>query len=121
VGVGIGAFLGMSVTRITRAGLLATVLPKPGQGPSRQAREAGHFRVRLVGKGRGQRMEAIVRGKRDPGYGATARMLAESALCLTLDRDMLPDLCGILTTASAMGDALLARLPNADINLTISA
>jgi short subunit dehydrogenase-like uncharacterized protein len=37
-------------------------------------------------------------------------MLGESALCLVLDRDALPDRAGMLTPATAMGDALVERL-----------
>ena len=46
----------------------------------------------------------------DPGYAATAVMLGESALCLALDEDRLPDMAGVLTPATAMGDPLIARL-----------
>ena len=44
----------------------------------------------------------------DPGYDETAKMLAESALCLA--HDELPPSAGQVTTAVAMGDALIARL-----------
>ncbi|EDQ88715.1 uncharacterized protein MONBRDRAFT_37312 [Monosiga brevicollis MX1] len=40
-----------------------------------------------------------VTGNKDPGYGMTARMVAESALCLARDRATLPDRAGFLTTA----------------------
>ena len=49
----------------------------------------------------------------DPGYTETAKMLAEAALCLALDDN--PDTAGQVTTAQAMGDALLARLQAAGI------
>jgi short subunit dehydrogenase-like uncharacterized protein len=49
----------------------------------------------------------------DPGYDETAKMLAESALCLA--HDDLPPTSGQVTTAEAMGDALLNRLINAGI------
>ena len=55
----------------------------------------------------------VVRGKRDPGYGATSRMLAEAGLSLAFD-----DLAvegGIWTPASALGDHLVARLATVDI------
>jgi short subunit dehydrogenase-like uncharacterized protein len=44
----------------------------------------------------------------DPGYDETAKMLAESALCLA--HEELPPTAGQVTTAAAMGDALTARL-----------
>ena len=40
-------------------------------------------------------------------------MLGETALCLALDRDRLPDRAGVLTPATAMGAALVARLRSA--------
>ena len=49
----------------------------------------------------------------DPGYDETAKMLSESALCLAFDE--LPQTAGQVTTAVAMGDALLARLIDAGI------
>jgi short subunit dehydrogenase-like uncharacterized protein len=47
----------------------------------------------------------------DPGYGETAKMLAESAICLA--HDDLPKTAGQVTTATAMGDALRVRLERA--------
>jgi short subunit dehydrogenase-like uncharacterized protein len=44
----------------------------------------------------------------DPGYGETAKMLAESALCLAFDDN--PPTAGSVTTAQAMGDNLITRL-----------
>ena len=78
------------------------------------------FRIRLVGEGPKGTLTALVRGKRDPGYGATSRMLAEAALGLVLDRDELPARYGVLTPASAMGDVLIARLANADVTFEIT-
>jgi short subunit dehydrogenase-like uncharacterized protein len=72
----------------------------------------GWFRVRFVARGGGTRVVTEVFGG-DPGYGETAKMLAESALCLA--HDPLPQLAGQLTTAVAMGDALRTRLHDAGI------
>jgi short subunit dehydrogenase-like uncharacterized protein len=61
---------------------------------------------------------ASVKGDRDPGYGSTAKMIAESALALA--HDNLPVEGGFWTPASAMGDALLTRLPaNAGVTFEI--
>ena len=57
----------------------------------------------------------------DPGYKATAVLLGESGLSLALDRDTLSDLRGVLTPAAAMGDALLTRLPAAEVSLETAA
>jgi len=90
--------------------LMGQVLPKPGEGPSQQARENGFFKVYLFGQVDAQtQLTATVTGERDPGYGSTSRMLAEAALSLA--QDELPDLGGVLTPSVAMGDALLRRLP----------
>ena len=51
----------------------------------------------------------------DPGYGDTAKMVGEAALCLAEDRARLPDRAGVLTPVLAMGDALLPRLRAAGI------
>jgi short subunit dehydrogenase-like uncharacterized protein len=55
----------------------------------------------------------------DPGYGETSKMLAESALCLALDRGRLPERAGVLTTAVAMGDRLIERLKAAGITFEV--
>ena len=52
-------------------------------------------------------------GATDPGYTETAKMLAESALCLAFDEN--PPTAGQVTTAQAMGENLLARLQAAGI------
>ena len=53
----------------------------------------------------------------DPGYGETAKMLAESALCLATDD--LPPTAGQVTTAVAMGDALIERLQRQGITFDL--
>ena len=53
----------------------------------------------------------------DPGYDETAKMLAESALSLTLDQ--LPPTAGQVTPAAAMGTALTTRLTRAGITFRL--
>jgi short subunit dehydrogenase-like uncharacterized protein len=84
----------------------------PGDGPSQDERAKGWFKVRFVGEGAGERVLTMVSGG-DPGYGETSKMLAESALCLA--QDVLPQTAGQVTTAVAMGDALITRLQRAGI------
>jgi short subunit dehydrogenase-like uncharacterized protein len=87
------------------------VLPRPGQGPSRAQREAGRFVVDIIGRAvDGRRLKARVVGDRDPGYGSTSKMIAESALCLLrdVDRTMTPG--GVWTAGAAMGLQLVRRL-----------
>jgi len=83
--------------------------PKPGEGPSREERENGYYDVLFIGSDtNGHELRASVSGKRDPGYGSTSRMIAESALCLLRDASDTPG--GIWTTAPAMGERLIKRL-----------
>lgn len=89
----------------------------PGQGPSQAKREQSWFTVTFVGESNGERVTTQVSGG-DPGYDETAKMLAESALCLTLDPD-LPDTAGQVTTTAAMGEALIDRLRRAGMGFDI--
>jgi short subunit dehydrogenase-like uncharacterized protein len=83
-------------------------LPKPGDGPSKEERETGHYDILFVGLTEdGGRCEAVVTGDRDPGYGSTSKMLAESALCLVLDD---AGAGGIWTPGALMGSRLRDRL-----------
>jgi short subunit dehydrogenase-like uncharacterized protein len=91
-------------------------LRNPGEGPSAEERARGWFRVRFIGSGGGERVVVDVKGG-DPGYGDTAKMLAESALCLALDE--LPACAGFVTPAVAMGDALTARLKKVGIKFEV--
>ncbi len=93
----------------TRRLLQNLVLPEPGEGPDADAREKGFFNLLQVGHlGDGTVMRTRITGDRDPGYGSTSKMLAESAVCLAKDEPVREG--GVLTPASAMGDPLLARL-----------
>lgn len=92
-------------------GLLRLVLPKPGQGPSKEQREAGSFDVLVSGEtADGRTLRAGVKGDKDPGYGSTSKMIGESGLCLALDlsREKTPG--GVWTPGAAMADALIVRL-----------
>ncbi|NBM17959.1 trans-acting enoyl reductase family protein [Streptomyces sp. GC420] len=91
---------------------------RPGEGPGEERREDSWFTVRFVGEGGGRRVFTEVSGG-DPGYGETAKMLAESALCLAFDE--LPATAGQVTTAVAMGDALLERLRAAGMRFRVVA
>ncbi|MEU6753700.1 saccharopine dehydrogenase, partial [Spirillospora sp. NPDC046719] len=108
--VGSGALLALAQLPPTRSLLLR--LRAPGEGPSPERRARNWFSVKFVGEGGGRRVVTEVAGG-DPGYGETAKMLAQSALCLA--HDDLPKTAGQVTTATAMGDALIARLTAAGI------
>ncbi len=103
----------------TRALLEKLFLPKPGEGPSASARERGFFDILLLGKSaNGEVLRAQVYGNRDPGYGATSRMLGEAAVCLAMDEIDVGG--GFWTPASSMGFSLIERLENnAGMSFTI--
>jgi short subunit dehydrogenase-like uncharacterized protein len=87
------------------------VLPKPGEGPDRKQREAGHYELFFHGKhpdDESKDLRARFSGDRDPGYGSTSRMFAEAAVCLA--KDKIPTAGGFWTPASALGAKLVARL-----------
>ena len=95
------------------------MLPEPGEGPNKKERENGFYNLLFIGTlADGQTIRGKVTGDRDPGYGSTSKMLAESAICLAVDE--LPEVAGMLTPAVAMGDALLKRLQdNAGLTFSI--
>lgn len=110
ISAGLGALMAGLAFGPTRY-VLDRVLPKPGEGPSEKARNAGHFTMDIyTTTSTGARYASRVRAKGDPGYAATAVMLGESALALALDGDALPAAAGVLTPATAIGDALVDRL-----------
>lgn len=116
---GLGGFVGMASFGATRGLLERFVLPKPGEGPDKEQRETGFFDLRQFGRlADGTIFRSRITGDRDPGYGSTSKMLAESAVCLA--RNDLPSGGGVLTPAAAMGDALLQRLrKNAGLSFEI--
>ncbi len=96
----------------TRALLARLVLPKPGEGPSAEAREKGFYRLLIDGRtADGQQLRARVIGDRDPGYGSTCKMLGEAAVALAFDIDPVQPAGGFWTPATALAEPLLKRLP----------
>jgi short subunit dehydrogenase-like uncharacterized protein len=93
-------------------------MPKPGEGPTQEERERGHYIVRLHGESGGLRLIAKVADHFDPGYAGTARLLGESARCLA--EDALPSPGGVLTPASAMGMTLVERLVSVGVTFEAS-
>ena len=83
--------------------------PKPGEGPNKKERDSGYFNLRFfVFQENSDTAIFKVTGDRDPGYGSTSKMLAESAICLA--KDNLDNKFGVLTPSYAMGDHILNRL-----------
>ena len=93
--------------------------PRPGEGPTAAEREAGSFDILFIGLAEdGRQVRVSVRGDRDPGYGSTAKMLAEAAICLVKDT---PELAGgVWTPGAAMRGRLIDRLQaNAGLSFTV--
>lgn len=84
------------------------ILPKSGEGPSKKTRINGYYNLRFYLTLDKMTYVSKVLGDMDPGYGSTSKMLAESAICLALDK--IPETYGILTPSVALGDSLLKRL-----------
>jgi short subunit dehydrogenase-like uncharacterized protein len=90
------------------ADLGATGGPKPGEGPTKEEREAGCFDLLFIGVARGgQKVRVSVKSNEDPGYGSTSKMIAETAICLVSAPDV-PG--GVWTPAAALQRRLLDRL-----------
>ena len=84
-------------------------VPKPGQGPDKKERESGYFSSKFFVFDEHSNSSIFkVTGDRDPGYGSTSKMLAESAVCLA--KDNLNNTFGIITPSYAMGNNILERL-----------
>ncbi|ERG97073.1 trans-acting enoyl reductase family protein [Haloquadratum walsbyi] len=112
----------MSVDPV-RSGIRQFVFPAPGEGPTRQQIKDGYFTVRAVGRCTTAdgpvTIETEFSSELDPGYGSTARMLAESAMCLLRDEIDSPVSGGILTPASGIGKPLATRLRDIGFNITV--
>jgi short subunit dehydrogenase-like uncharacterized protein len=81
--------------------------PKPGEGPSKEERDTGFYDVLFVGEWPdGKTLRYGVKGRYDPGYGSTSRMIAETGIALLA--------CtaggGVATPGALLGEALVERL-----------
>ncbi len=116
---GLAGLVGAASFGWSRGLLERYVLPKPGTGPDAAAREKGFFNLEQIGRfADGRQIRGRITGDRDPGYGSTSKMLAESAVCLALDE--LDSAGGVLTPAAAMAAPLLQRLQaNAGLSFEI--
>ena len=80
---------------------------QPGEGPSKEEREKGFYDILFIGEyPDGTTVRASVQGDRDPGYGSTSKMLAETGMALLENKGA----GGVWTPGALLGDALIARL-----------
>ncbi|MDJ0978122.1 MAG: saccharopine dehydrogenase NADP-binding domain-containing protein [Erythrobacter sp.] len=82
--------------------------PKPGEGPSKEERENGFYDVLFVAENPegGDALRYGVKGKYDPGYGSTSRMLAETGMALLSSEAE----GGVGTPGAFLGEALVDRM-----------
>ena len=117
----IGSILGLGAIPFTRDILKKYVLPAAGEGPSEEDRESGYFNISILGFKEKISDEASIQvdvfGKRDPGYGATCRMLGEAAISIA--KGEVSELYGVVTPASALGIGFLNRLEKVGITFNI--
>jgi len=123
--LGFGLFGALLVFPPTRWLLLKFVLPKPGEGPSKELQENGYFTSHIYAVGE-SRNKPVVKAyfksgnAGDPGYKATARMSIESSLCMALERDACAK-GGVLTTATGLGKTLVNRLNKSGMEIGVEA
>ena len=120
---GLGLFTAAMSVGPLRSALSRYLFPAPGEGPTREETEEGHFTVRVLGRGTGSdgpfTVEAEFGTDLGPGYGATARMLGEAAVCLVRDETESPLDGGVLTPASGIGMPLVERLRDVGFTATV--
>lgn len=117
-GIGAGAASLFALSKFSPTRSLLLQVKDPGDGPDEAQRARGFFSVIFVGKAGGKTVCTEVKGG-DPGYGETAKMLSESALCLAFDDETRPKTYGVITPAVAMGETLIKRLRARDIQFSV--
>jgi short subunit dehydrogenase-like uncharacterized protein len=111
--LGLGLFLAGAALKPTRWLMENYMLPKPGEGPSPEAQAKGFFDIRFFGEtADGQGIKTKVTGDRDPGYGSSAKMLAQAGLSLAFDIDKGQKGGGFWTTATVFDQRFIERLEN---------
>ena len=102
--------------------LFRPFLKKPGEGPTQEQQDNGWFRSTFVAFSEdGERKVCSMYGSGDPGYKSTAKLVCESALALAKSND-LPggnEYGGVLTSAVGLGEVLIDRLKNAEIEFKV--
>ena len=102
--------------------LVRPFLPKPGEGPSQETQDNGWFRATFVALSEdGDRKICSMYGSGDPGYKSTAKLVCESAMALAKSNE-LPggnEYGGVLTSAVGLGNVLIDRLKNAEIEFRV--
>ena len=102
--------------------LVRPFLPKPGEGPSQETQDKGWFRATFIAYAEdNERKICSMYGLGDPGYKSTAKLVCESALSLSRHNE-LPggsEYGGVLTPAVGLGEVLIERLKNKEIEFKV--
>src|SRR3546814_17026620 len=90
---------------------------QPGEGPSKEEREKGVYDILFIGEyPDGTSVRAGVQGDRDPGYGSTSKMLAETGIALLANKGG----GGGWNPGALLGNARIEQLPaNAGLSFRI--
>lgn len=111
---GLGAFMISAAVGPLRSAMESLFLPKPGDGPSPEEQENGFYNMHFFGEtATGQTIKCKVTGDKDPGYGSTAKMLAETAIYFSKHSNDDEDACtggGFWTPSTLFGMPLVERL-----------
>ena len=92
--------------KLAQGNPMAGSTTKPGDGPSKEG-GAGYYDVLMIGENiNNQSIKLSIKGDKDPGYGSTSKMIAESGIWLaenpfTKEEDM--DTC-------ILGESLVEKL-----------
>ena len=116
--LGLGAMALVVMTPLRK--LVRPLLKQPGEGPTEAERDNGWFDCKfIVETESGEKSVFAMHGKGDPGYKVTSKLVSESAMCLLENADELPGgngYGGVLTSASGLGEPLIARLSKVGIH-----
>ena len=116
--LGLGAMALVVMTPLRK--LVRPLLKQPGEGPTEAERDNGWFDCKfIVETESGKKSVFVMHGKGDPGYKVTSKLVSECALCLVENAGELPGgdgYGGVLTSASGLGEALIARLSKVGIH-----
>ena len=117
-----GLVLGFLIIASPLKSIVRRFLPKPGEGPSIEVQNNGWFRSTFIAEAEdGEKKICSVYGTGDPGYKSTSKLVCESALTLARSNN-LPggdDYGGVLTSAVGLGEELIKRLKQADIEFKV--
>ena len=117
-----GSILAFIVIGTPLKKLVRPFLLKPGEGPSQETQDKGWFRATFVAYSEdNEKKICSIYGSGDPGYKSTAKLVSESAIALARSND-LPggsEYGGVLTSAVGLGEVLVDRLKNAEIEFKV--